>query len=331
MEVKLKRVRDQVMVITGASSGIGLATAQLAADRGARLMLTARNEEELQRVTADIRADGGEADWLSGDIADLAHVEAVAERAIELYGRIDTWINNAGISIFGRITEVPTEDARRLFETNYWGVVNGSLTAVHHMRESGGALINIGSVLSDRAVPLQGHYSASKHAVRGFTDAVRTELEHDNVPISVTLVKPTSIDTPYPQHARNYMDAEPKLPSPVYAPDVVAKTILACAERPARDILVGGAARMMSNIRLMPRVADQYMDATMFDQQQREDGASTVRQDSLYAPGEHYGSPRGEHPGYVMKSSLYTTAAMHPFATAVGTLALVATLKALRR
>jgi NAD(P)-dependent dehydrogenase (short-subunit alcohol dehydrogenase family) len=126
------------------------------------------------------------------------------------------------VSFYGRLTEVALEDMRQLFEVNFWGMVYGARAALPRLRGSGGALINIGSIVSDRAIPLQGAYSASKHAVKGFTDALRVELEEEGAPISVTLIKPSSIDTPYFQHAKNYMEVEPKPPAPVYAPEVVS-------------------------------------------------------------------------------------------------------------
>src|SRR3546814_20154435 len=139
--------------------------------------------------------------------------------------------------------DVPTADHRRLFETDYWGVGNGSRVAVEHLRNAGGALINIGSVLSDRAMPLQGAYSAAKHAVKGFTDALRMELEAERAPVSVTLVKPGAVDTLYEEHARNYLDVEPKNPPPVYAPELVARAILHAAEHRVRDLVVGGGGK----------------------------------------------------------------------------------------
>ena len=207
MEIDLKPIREQVIVVTGASSGIGLATAREAARQGARVVLAARDETALQRIVAEIRAEGGEAVYCVADVANHQEVHAIADVALQAFGGFDTWVNNAAVSIYGRIDEVPLEDARRLFDTNYWGMVHGCHAALPHLRMHGGALINVGSIVSDRAIPLQGHYSASKHAVKGFTDALRMELEHDGAPVSVSLVKPASIDTPFTEHARNLMDA----------------------------------------------------------------------------------------------------------------------------
>ena len=188
-------LNEQVMVITGASSGIGLATARMVAARGAKVVLAARDEAELEGIVGDITARGGAALAVTADVANPDDVERIGERAIGSFGRIDTWFNNAGVSVYGKLLDVPLDDQRRVFETNFWGVVLGSRTAVRLMRAEGGVLINMGSIVSDRAVPLQGIYAASKHAIKAYTDTLRMELEHDRVPVAVTLIKPGAIDT----------------------------------------------------------------------------------------------------------------------------------------
>ena len=223
MALRLKKLNEQVMVITGASSGIGLVTARMAAKRGARLILSSRSEEELQELTEEIKANGGQAMAVRVDVGEPEDVRRLAQAAQEQFGGFDTWVNNAGVSIYGKLLEVSIEDMRRVFETNFWGLVYGSLEAARQLNERGGAIINIGSTLSDRAIPMQGIYSASKHAVKGFTDALRMELESEGAPISVSLVKPGAIDTPYTEHAKNYMPVEPKNPPPLYAPETVAR------------------------------------------------------------------------------------------------------------
>ena len=304
---KLKALEDQTIVITGASSGIGLATARLAAARGARVVLSSRNETELRRECDQIRATGGRATFVVADVAVPQAVDRIAEAAIQEFGGFDTWVNNAGVSIYGKVTEVPLADKRRLFDTNFWGVVHGCRSAVRHLRDRGGAIINIGSIVSDRAIPLQAVYSASKQAVQGYTDGLRMELEHDKLPISVTLVKPSAIDTPYLEHARNYMDEAPNFPPPVYSPDVVAEAILECAERPVREVTVGGGGRLMAVMgRVAPRTTDLYMEQTMF-RQQKSEARSPQTQDSLYTPGQD-GSTEGPYNGHVMRSSAYTKA-----------------------
>ena len=312
MGIKLKRLEDQVMVITGGTSGIGLATAKRAAKRGARVVLCSRNEPELRETVASIEAAGGTARSVVADVASQEDVERLASTAIEEFGTIDTWVNNAGVSFYGNLTEVAIEDMRRLFEVNFWGTVYGARAAVGRLRGSGGALINIGSIVSDRAVPLQGAYSASKHAVKGFTDALRMELEEEGAPISVTLIKPSAIDTPYFQHAKNYMAVEPKPPAPVYAPEVVANAVLRAAEHPVRDITIGGGGRLISALgTALPRLTDFYMERAMFESQ-RSDIPAGERADNLYVHSPEEGMERGGYRGHVMQSSAYTRAALSP-------------------
>lgn len=283
MSVKLKKVGVQNIVITGATSGIGLTTARMASEAGAKLVLVARAEEALQQLVEELREKGGDAIAVVADVGKEEDVKRVSEAALQTYGRIDTWVNNAGISIFGKLEEVSVEDQRRLFDTNFWGVVHGSLEALKLLKSQGGAIINIGSELSDHAVPLQGAYAASKHAVKGYTDALRQEIEHDKLPISVTLIKPAAIDTMFAVHAKNYMDEEPALPSPVYAPELVAQAILYAAEHPKRDLFVGGAAKLTSaGSHATPGLADKYISRAMYKQQRSGVPANPNRRDALY-------------------------------------------------
>lgn len=312
MGIDLKPLDEQVIVITGADSGIGLATARAAADAGAMLVLNSRNPQALARIADELRSAGAEVAWHAGDVADELAMQHLAEVAVTAFGRIDTWINNAGVTIYGEIENTPVNDVRRLFDTNYFGVVNGSLAALPFLRREGGALINVGSVLSGVSIPLQGHYGASKHAVKGFTDALRLELEHEEAPIAVTLIRPAAIDTPYTEHAHNHMrDADPNVPPPVYAPGVVARAILDCARRPQREVLVGGAAKQMEMLQsASEKLYDKYAETAVWDQQRAPRG-SKRRNDALYAPSTA-GREDGDYDGHVMQSSAYTRAAQHP-------------------
>lgn len=332
MTPRLKPLKDQVIVITGASSGIGLVTARMAAKRGARVVLTARNHEALQQAAQEITSDetsGGMAAYVAADVSDESAVRRVAEEAMARFGRIDTWVNGAGVSVYGRLMDISLEDQRRLFETNFWGVVIGSRIAVPHLRK-GGALINIGSVLSDRAIPLQGIYCATKHAVKAYTDSLRMELEHDRLPIAVTLIKPYSIDTPYAEHAKNYLATEPSFPPPVYAPEVVAEAILHCAEHPTRDVYAGGGAKIMAALsHLAPRLTDKIME-TLFEMQLSDRPEEDRTNNSLYAPTSGL-KERGGRAAYVAETSLYTQASLHPLVTGAALAATGLTLATLLR
>lgn len=287
MAISLRPLNQQVMVITGASSGIGLATALAAAQAGASVVLAARSENVLTQLAAQINAAGGRAVAVVADVADPVDVERIANVALAEFGRIDTWVNNAGISIYGRLDEVNLDDQRRLFDVNFWGVVHGSLTALRYLSRGGGALINVGSEVSEAVAPLQGTYAASKHAVKGFTDALRVEIEDvDKAPISIALIQPTAVDTPYPEHAKNYLDREPKLPNPQIDPERVANAILDAATHHTRDKKVGFMATMNTlAANLMPGIADK-LSARKVDQQQQHSPPMRDPNGALYQPSE---------------------------------------------
>lgn len=319
MALRLKKLREQIIVITGATTGIGLATARLAASRGAKLVLAARDENALRQLVDEIDQAGGDAVHVVADVGDAEQVRDIARTARERFGTFDTWINNAGASIFGRMLDIKPEDHRRLFETNYWGVVHGSLEAARHFEgrreRCGGVIINLGSVVSDRALPIQGMYSASKHAVKGFTDALRMELEEAGAPVAVTLIKPSSIATPFPQHAENYLEEEPTLPPSLYDPKVVARAILHCAEVPKRDVYVGGGGKLIAALgQYAPRLADRLMEATMV-RQQKSGRPEHRHRFALHDPATDL-RERARYGHHVSKSSIYTRATLHPALTA---------------
>lgn len=315
--MKLKPLSQQTILITGATSGIGLTTAREAARHGANVMLVARNGGALRELANEINSqNGGRAAFLAGDVVDEQALRAAADKAVQEFGRIDTWVNNAGVSVYGRILDVPTDDFRRLFDTNVWGVVNGSRVAVDYLRDNGGALINVGSETSDSPVPLQGLYSASKHAVKGFTDSLRMELEADKLPISVTLIKPTAIHTPFTENARNYLPYEPTLPPPVYAPELVAEAILHCAETPTREFFVGEMAKVHSSMAwYMPRTSEKINEMMIDSMQNSGRPAVPNRHDGLYETNSKL-RERGAEDRFVMEESPYQRAMMHPMLTA---------------
>lgn len=321
MAVNLRKINEQVMVITGATSGIGLTTARMAAEEGARLVLAARSSDALDQLASELRRKGTQVATVAADVGNQEDVERIGHAAMERFGRIDTWVNNAGISIFGRLEDVPIEDQHRLMQTNFWGVVYGSLEAIKHMKtRGGGALINIGSEVSDRSIPLQGVYAASKHAVKAYTDALRMELEKDGAPISVTLVRPSAIDTMFTVHAKNYMDKEPVLPAPIYAPELVAEAILYVSQHPKRDIYVGGHAKIAAMGEFtMPRSLDRFMRASAFSEQQSDQPSAPGRRDALYAPDHTTELRQRKGMGTVNERSPYTAVALRsrPLAAAL--------------
>jgi short-subunit dehydrogenase len=279
-------ISEQVIVITGASSGIGLATALAAAKQGAKVVLAARSPRTLAETVSSIQQAGGHSTSVVADVSRREDVERIAETALATFGRIDTWVSNAGVSAYGRVEEIEEHDARRVFDVNFWGVVHGALVALPILRRNGGALITVGSEVSEAVAPLQSIYSASKHAVKGYIDALRIELlEADEEQISVTLIQPTAVDTPFAQHARNYMAEEPKLPSPQIDPDDVAEAILKAAQKPERDIKVGGTAVLKTTMaKLAPSLSDRL--GTKVVDQQKADEPPRNPAGTLYEPGE---------------------------------------------
>lgn len=313
MRLKFKPLHEQVIFITGATSGIGLATLHRAVEQGAKVFFTARNEDELQRLQDDMRGNGYDTAYAVVDVAEIDQLQAAVDSCLHTFGRIDTFVNNAGISIYSKLLDTTADEAKRLFETNFWGVVNGCKVAVPVMKEKGGALINIGSVLSNVSIPIQGLYSASKHAVKGYTDALRRELLAEKFPIQVTLIMPSAIDTPYTEHARSHI-GEPVHQSPVYSADVVAKAILRCAVKPTRELGVGAGAFLFPFFdRFAPSLADRYMAKSFSEEKQSTDKHLSEREHgdagNLFVAPTREGQEKGNYPGHVMNSSLYTEVA----------------------
>ncbi|WP_292065755.1 SDR family oxidoreductase [Brevundimonas sp. UBA7664] len=321
----LKPLNQQAIVITGATSGIGLATARRAARAGACVFLIARGENDLKTLTEELQATGARAAWAVADVADHAALAEAAEKCVRLFGGFDTWVNNAGVSIYGAISVTSLDDQRRLFETNYWGVVNGSLVAAEHLRqrEGGGAIVNVGSILSDAPLPIQGVYSASKHAVKGFTNALRMELMREDAPITVSLVKPAAVDSPYSKHARNLTGYATQNPQPVYATHVVADTILYCASHPIREITVGGGGRLIASFySILPGLAEPLF-ARFAPSLMRDRGSAwEPYDDGLYDPSED-GLEEEVHYPMVRQFSALAEVRKHPGVTS-GVLAVLA-------
>ena len=310
--IRLKPLSQQTIVITGATSGHGLCTAQKAASAGARVMLAARDEHALRQVCEDIRADGGTAHYVVTDVGIESDVERLAQQAITRFGGFDTWVNNAGIGIYGDILEVPTEDHRKIFETNYWGVVYGSLAAARHLkeREERGAIINVGSINGDMSGPLLSSYNASKHAVKGFTDALRIEMLAAKAPLSVTLIKPSAIGTPFPEHGRNLTGYQARLPAPIYSPELVADAILDAAQNSRRAVTVGTAGKLqVLGAVMFPSLFDQ-LAVRMRGNLIREDVPEQMQEGNLYKSHGSDGRTEGRQKGRGF--SLFAAARRHP-------------------
>lgn len=298
----------KTLVITGATSGIGLVTARMAARAGARVFMIARNAEALSHACEELWAEGVDAAFAVADVGDAEQVKAAAGEAISRLGGFDAWINVAGVAIYAPLLETPSEEHERLFRTNYWGVVNSAAAAMPHLKAHGGAFITVGSVVSEFGTPLLGAYAASKHAVKGFIDSLRIEMLAERAPVCITLVKPSGIDTPLNEHASNHMGAGARIPPPAYAPELVAEAILHAVKNRRREIVVGGAGRLqILGASWLPGLADRI--SALVAPLLRDRSRAPTRWDNLFEPGEDGRTrSRTEHG---RRLSLYTAATLH--------------------
>ncbi len=283
---KLKPIEEQVVVLMGASSGIGRLAAHRFAERGARVIVSARDEEDLELLVDEIRQRGGEARAVPADVRDFEQTRAVAQAAVDSYGRLDTWVHLAAVSIYATFEDTTLEEFETILDTNLMGQIHGAKAALPYIRQEGrGALIHISSIEAERALPYQSAYAASKHGVKGFLEALRLELQHEGVPISVTNIMPATINTPLFNRARTKIGTKPMGLPPIYEPDVVVDAILEAAEKPVRDVYAGGGARVMAIMqKLSPRLMDALILRTAFEGQRTEELKSASAPDALSGP-----------------------------------------------
>jgi NAD(P)-dependent dehydrogenase (short-subunit alcohol dehydrogenase family) len=264
-----RKLDGAVVVVTGASSGIGRATGLAFAERGARVVLAARRVDALEELARQCQAAGGQALAVPTDVTDQAAVAELARRAVERFGRIDVWVNNAGVYLLGLLEATPPEAFGRVLETNFFGCVNGARAVLPRFREQGhGVLINNASVYSHVGAPWLTAYVSSKFAVRGFSEALRQELA-DLPDVHICTVSPSPIDTPIFASAANYSSRAVKAPPPTYPPEQVASAILASALHPKRERIVGGAGRVVTVAETVvpgwfERVNRRYVDGLQF-------------------------------------------------------------------
>src|SRR5215212_6453998 len=314
MNTRLKPVEEQVMVLMGASSGIGRETALRFAERGAKIVVSARSENGLTSLVEEIQAKGGEALAIPAEVSEFEQVKAVADGAVEEYGRLDTWVHLAAVGLFATFEETTPVEFERVIDVNLMGQVYGAMAALPHIkREGGGALIHVSSMGAKRSIPLQSAYCASKHGIDGFLESLRVELQHEKLPISVTHVMPATINTPLFDKARTKLGVKPVAPPPVYQPGIVAQAILHAAENPVRDLAVGGAAKaVILSQQLSPRLLDMLLKLRGFEVHYTSEPKPEDAPDNLFEPIEDHNVVEGSFRDRAHPRSLYTWLQTHP-------------------
>jgi NAD(P)-dependent dehydrogenase (short-subunit alcohol dehydrogenase family) len=310
MRIKGLIKKPQVVVVTGASAGIGRATVQLLAKRGAHIGLLARGETGLDGAAADVSAAGGEALAIPTDVADYDAVEQAAERVEERFGEIDAWINVAFSSVFATFAEIKPEEFSRVTEVSYLGFVYGTMVALKRMRpRNSGVIVQVGSALGDRAIPLQSAYCGAKHAINGFTESLRTELLHERSKVRVTVVQMPAVNTPQFSWVLSRLDKHPQPVPPIYQPEVAARGVLHALDHPRRKQYWVGASTVgtITGQRLAPALLDRYLALTGFDSQQTEQTVSPERPANLWEPADgQTGRDYGAHGVFDERSHRYS-------------------------
>ena len=283
--------KPEVVVITGASAGLGRATAQAFAREGAHIGLLARGRDGLERARRDVEGLGGRALVLPTDVADADQVERAAEAVERELGPIDVWINNAMVSVFSPVKEMKPEEYKRVTEVTYLGVVYGTLAALKRMLpRDRGVIVQVGSALAYRGIPLQSAYCAAKHAIQGFVDSLRCELLHDKSNVRVTMVQLPAMNTPQFSWVKSRLPRKPQPVPPIYQPEVGAEAILFAAHNDRREMYVGyPTVEAIVGDKIAPGFADKYLAQNGYDAQQTSEPVAPDRRDNLWepVPGDH--------------------------------------------
>ena len=276
----------QNIVVTGASAGVGRATVREFARLGARICLLARGADRLEAAAREVRSAGGVALPIPTDVSDPQAVEAAAERMERELGPIDVWVNNAMVTVFSPFNEMTPEEFRRVTEVTYLGQVYGTMSALKRMLpRNRGAIVQVGSALAYRSIPLQSAYCGAKHAIVGFTDSIRSELIHAGSQVWITAVHLPAMNTPQFDWCRTHLPRQPQPVPPIYEPEVAARAIVAAAHERHREIFVGApTVAAVEGTKLIPGLADRYLGDTGFDSQMTQEPIPADRQDNLFHP-----------------------------------------------
>ena len=302
--MQLKPINQQVVAIVGASSGIGRETALQFAARGAKLVVSARSKTGLETLVEEIQSRGGEAVAVPADVTNFEQVQAIANKAVEQYGRLDTWVHAAATGILARFDQIEPEEFKRVIDVNLMGQVYGAMVALPHLKREGrGALIHISSMEGRRSLPLQSPYCAAKHGVEGFLESLRVELQHEGIPISVTSIKPSVINTPYYNKVQTKLGVKPTGIPPYYQASLVTEAILYVAEHPTRDFIVGDVGKVLDLLqRLSPELVDTLLLLVGFQGQRTNEPKSEDAPNNVFEPIQGYDRVEGDFGELVIPS-----------------------------
>src|SRR3954471_17850792 len=325
---------DQVVAVTGASSGVGRAIARAFGAAGAKVGLIARGKDGLEAAAEEIHKAGGEALVLPADVSHASQVQVAARAVVERWGRIDTWVNDAMVSVFSPVVEMTPEEYRRVTEVNYLGTVHGTLAALRYMAQANsGVILQIGSALVYRSIPLQSAYCASKAAIRGFTDSLRCELFHEKSRIKVCMLQLPAVNTPQFDVVRTRLPRKPKPVPPIFQPEVIARAALYASQHPSREIWVAGSAvKAILGQKLIPGLLDRYLGRVGYDAQQTKDPIEPYRRDNVFAPirGDRGAHGRFDDESRAFSLELWTRVRRGFVAGGIAAAALALSVKALR-
>jgi NADP-dependent 3-hydroxy acid dehydrogenase YdfG len=309
----MKGLQNKVVVVTGASAGVGRATVELLARQGASIGLIARGEDRLEATRKEVEAAGGKALVLPLDVVDPQAVDAAAEKVEWQLGPIDIWINNAMASVFSPFREMTPEEFRRVTEVTYLGCIYGTMAALKRMRaRDSGIIVQVGSTLAYRGIPLQSAYCGAKHAIQGFTESLRSELIHDGSQIRMTMIQLPALNTPQFSWVKSRLPGKPQPVPPIYEPEVAAQAIVWAIEHEPRELNVG----MMTSLlifgnRLFPGFADWYLAKTGYESQQRKEPDDPKRKHNLWQPVPGNFGAHGEFDSQAHQSSMQLWARTH--------------------
>jgi NAD(P)-dependent dehydrogenase (short-subunit alcohol dehydrogenase family) len=299
-------ISDQVVVVTGASAGVGRAIVHRFARAGCRLGLIGRDAEALEHVRAEVEEMGGQAFVAAADVADSQAVFAAADRILGAFGRIDVWVNDAMATVFSPLCEMTPEEFRRVTEVTYLGFVHGTMAALRHMRPTDrGTIIQIGSALAYRGIPLQSAYCGAKYAIRGFSDSLRCELIHERSSVKLVMVQLPAVNTPQFDWARTHMSRTPRPVAPVVQPEVIADAVFSAACKPAREYWIGfSTLKVILGNMVLPGFLDWYLARVAFAGQETSRSVEAGRADNLFEPVHDLHRTRGSFGAESARSAL---------------------------